>query len=54
VKDTFITVLAMSGERIKVVQELARNSKADLTLNVYSAGKSLIDRSVHFVIAEPY
>jgi integrase len=35
-RHTFITTLAMSGERIKVVQELARHSKADLTLNVYT------------------
>ncbi len=35
-RHTFITTLAMAGERIKVVQELARHSKADLTLNVYT------------------
>jgi integrase len=35
-RHSFITALAMSGERIKVVQELARHSKADLTLNVYT------------------
>ncbi len=35
-RHTFITTLAMSGERIKVVQELARHSKADLTLGVYT------------------
>jgi Phage integrase family len=35
-RHTFITTLAMSGERIKVVQELARHSKAELTLGVYT------------------
>jgi integrase len=35
-RHTFITRLAMSGERIKVVQELARRSKAELTLGVYT------------------
>jgi integrase len=35
-RHTFITRLSMSGERIKVVQELARHSKAELTLGVYT------------------
>ncbi len=35
-RHTFITTLAMSGERVKVVQELARHSKPELTLNTYT------------------
>jgi integrase/recombinase XerD len=35
-RHTYITRLAMSNERPKVVQELARHSKLELTMNVYT------------------